>query len=60
MNQHPVDPTNRQSDIEPLEDATSDESLDYDLDTEERDDTVIGTALRKSLAVFAIVAVARL
>ena len=57
MNQHPVDPTNRQSDIEPLEDATSDESLDYDLDTEERDDTVIGTALRKSLAVFAIVAV---
>ncbi|MEE3285547.1 MAG: VCBS repeat-containing protein, partial [Planctomycetota bacterium] len=57
MNEHPVDPTQQDSDADPVERSTVDESLDYDLDTLEQDDTVIGTALRKSLAVFGIVAI---
>ena len=53
----PHDPTPSSPDTLPPQDEAAEESPDYDYDTEERDDTVIASALKKSLAVFGIAAV---
>ena len=60
MSDFPVDPVPRQHDDEQAAPPPSSDPLehpDYDPETEERDDTVIATALRRSLVAFVIVAV---
>ncbi len=54
---HPDDPVASDQDTAPPQDQAAEPSPDYDYDTEERDDTVIASALKKSLAVFGIAAV---
>jgi len=55
--EHPNDPTPSSPDTLPPQDEAAEPSPDYDYDTEERDDTVIASALKKSLAVFGVAAV---
>ena len=57
MNEHHVDPTKQESNVEQVERPIVGNSADYDPETLEQDDTVIGTAFRKSLIVFGVIAI---